>query len=104
MQSTNSILISKTKYVQNILKKIRLKNCKYVRTIWVETKQCQIVGSCNIMYHVCLVTRFMEIPTKKHYFSAKRILLNLQGTKDNECSKEGEGIVSVYSELYIKSG
>ena len=34
----------------------------------------------NLMYGVCLISRFMSSPTESHWFAAKRILWYLKGT------------------------
>ena len=105
VQSDDGIFVSQKKYVREILNRFKMKNCtsadtpvefglklnKAGRGAKVDnTLYRQIVGNLmylnatrpDIMYGVCLISRYMEIPTEIHLLAAKRILRYLQGTKD----------------------
>lgn len=116
-QGVNGIYISQKGYAGEILKKFRLSNCNGVRNPIVpgnklskeengvkanETLFKQIVGSLmymtvtrpDIMYSVCLISRFMSNPMETHMLAAKRILRYIQATVDfgifykRECRNE----------------
>ncbi|XP_019433125.1 PREDICTED: uncharacterized protein LOC109340021 [Lupinus angustifolius] len=105
VQTTTGIFIGQKKYAQEILERFHMENCNPVRTP-IEpglklssdldgervdiTYFKQIVGSLmhltatrpDIMYVVCLISRYMERATELHLRIAKRVLRYLKGTTD----------------------
>ena len=96
-QSKEGIFISQEKYLEDLLKKFRMSNCKPVSTPLSLNDKLQLndgaekvdatayrklVGSLNylthtrpdIVYSVNLISRFMHEPSKLHFAVAKRIL------------------------------
>ena len=103
-QSKGEIFISQEKYLDKILKKFQMHNCKPISTPLAVSEKLQkddgaqkfdakiyrsLVGSLiyltntrpDIVYPVSLISRFMQDPSKLHYAAAKRILRYLQGTR-----------------------
>ena len=103
-QSRGGIFILQEKYVENLLKKFKMKDCKPVSTPMALNEKMQqdddadmadekllrsLVGSLiyltntrpDIMQSVS-VLRFMSKPSKVHYAAVKRILRYLQGSKN----------------------
>ena len=106
-QSSGEITLCQEKYIDNLLKKFHMENCKPMDTSMaanlklllddgatkVDVRRYRsLVGSLiyltntrpDIFYPVSLVSRFMQEPSNLHYSAAKRILCYLKGTK-NHC-------------------
>ncbi|XP_028073860.1 uncharacterized protein LOC114276269, partial [Camellia sinensis] len=104
-QSKGEIFISQGKYLEDLLKKFHMSDCKSVFTPISLNKKLQVndgakkvnataylklVGSLNyltntrpdIVYTVNLISKFMHESSKLHYAATKRILRHLQGTKN----------------------
>lgn len=104
-QNPAGIFISQSKYGKEILERFGMNNSRPVDNHVVPSyKLCkkgngtevdattykQIVGSLmyltatrpDLMYVVCLISRYMEKPTDIHLQAAKRVLRYLQGTVD----------------------
>ncbi|XP_068311223.1 uncharacterized mitochondrial protein AtMg00810-like [Pyrus communis] len=105
MQTTTGFFIRQQKYVQEVLERFHMENCNPVGTPTKpglkltsdldgervdSTYFKQIVGSLmyliatqpDIMYAVCLISRYMERPTELHLRVAKRVFHYLKGTTD----------------------
>lgn len=103
MQNEKGIFISQSKYAKEILERFNMEKCKAVHNPMVSgsrlskegsgelvdaTTYKQMVGSLmyltatrpDLMFVVCLISRFMEKPTQLHLQAAKRILRYLRGT------------------------
>ncbi|TXG53197.1 hypothetical protein EZV62_022366 [Acer yangbiense] len=103
-QSKGEFFISQGKYLEDLLKRFHMTNCKPVTTPIASNEKLQqddgaekvdptifrkLVVSLiyltntrpNIAFAVNLVSRFMSNPSKLHFIAAKRILLYLSGTK-----------------------
>jgi len=102
-QVEHGIFLCQAKYCRELLKKFNMENCKeaftpiatgcYLDTDETrvdvdQTKFRQLIGSLlyltasrpDIMFSVCLCTRFQAKPKESHYVAAKRILKYLKGT------------------------
>ncbi|KAI3700973.1 hypothetical protein L2E82_45614 [Cichorium intybus] len=102
-QNKNGIFMSQKKYVEQILQKFRMKDCKPVSTPAEagmklsadstrepinSTLFKSLVGSLRyltftrpyIMYAVGIISRYMEKPKQDHFIAAKRILRYIKGT------------------------
>ncbi|KAE9587483.1 putative RNA-directed DNA polymerase [Lupinus albus] len=105
VQTATGFFIGQKKYVQEVLERFNMENfnpvgsptepgLKLSRDIDGEkvdsTYFKQIVGSLmyltttrpDIMYAVCLISRYMERPTELHLKAAKRVFRYLKGTTD----------------------
>jgi hypothetical protein len=103
-QTTEGISICQAKYIEDMLKRFIMQNCKPVSTPLVvgsklmkddESPLCDatlyrsLIGSLmyltstrpDIMFVVSLVARFMHQPHESHWRAAKRILRYVSGTK-----------------------
>eukprot|EP00253_Pinus_taeda_P014135 PITA_14135 len=103
-QNENGIFISQAKYVNEVLERFNMQECKEAITPTVmglklskednskdfdPSMNNSIVGSLvyltvarpDIMFVVSLISRFMERPKKTHWQAAKRILRYVKGTK-----------------------
>ncbi|CAL1397608.1 unnamed protein product [Linum trigynum] len=103
IQNDQGIYLSQHKYIKEILEKFRLSACNFVRNPIAPgikltkagdgvpvnpTEYKQLIGSLlyvtvtrpDIMYVVCLLSRFMESPMRQHLLAAKRVLRYLKGT------------------------
>jgi len=103
-QEPGRIFISQEKYIDDLLKKFQMKDCKPMPTPMItsekmskndevekvnETNYQSLVGSLiylthtrsDIIHTVGMVSRFMSEPNKNHYAAAKRILRYIKGTK-----------------------
>ena len=104
-QSGRGISISQTKYINEMLKKFKMEDCKPVGTPMVtgcklskddktedvdQTMYRSMVGSIlyatatrpDIMHAVCQVGRFRASPKNTHLLAVKRIFRYLKGTTD----------------------
>ncbi|XP_019053163.1 PREDICTED: uncharacterized protein LOC109114642 [Nelumbo nucifera] len=104
-QEEEGTFISQKKYIETLLKKFKMEECKTVSTPLDNTKAIKkedgspkanesqfrsMIGSLlyliatrpDIMYAVSLLSRFMQNPNQVHHGAAKRILRYLQGTKN----------------------
>ncbi|KAL1321436.1 hypothetical protein AAHE18_14G126900 [Arachis hypogaea] len=104
-QNEDRFFISQKKYTQNLLEMFKINNCKIVSTPLVHNEKLQkedrsgegdasqyrsLIGSLlyltttrpNIMYAICLLSRFIQKSNEKHYGIARRILRYLQSTND----------------------
>lgn len=102
-QSSEGIHMCQRKYAQEVLDRFGMKNCNSVKNPIVPgtklTKECggadvdatlfkQMVGSLmyltatrpDMMYVVCLISRYMAKPKEAHMLAAKRVLRYLKGT------------------------
>jgi len=102
-QNSTGIFIGQKKYAQQVLEKFKMNECNSVTNPIVPgTKLCkdhggtkidstlykQIMGSLmylthtrpDIMFVVCLLSRYMECPTELHLMAAKRVFRYLKGT------------------------
>lgn len=105
VQNSSGIFVSQSKYTKEILERFGMDNSKPVDNPVVPgyklskkgdgvevdaTTYKQMVGSLmyltatrsDLMYAVCLISRYMEKPTDVHLQAAKRILRYLKGTAD----------------------
>ena len=103
-KNENKIFISQAKYVNEVLERFNMQDCKVAITPTVMGLKLSkednrkdfdpslyksIVGSLmyltatrpDIMHVVSLISRFMERPKKAHWQAAKRILRYMKGTK-----------------------
>lgn len=103
IQSSDGIFITQAKYAREILERFGMINCKPVSNPVVTgsklskrgggaevdiTNYKHMVGSLmyltatrpDLMYVVCLTSRYMEKPTEVHLQAAKRIMRYLRGT------------------------
>ena len=104
-QRPRQIFISQEKYVDDLLKKFNMQDCKPLATPMAMNKKLSkddgqnkvdatvyrsLVGSLiyltnsrlDIVHAVSIVSRFMSNPSKAHFAAAKRILRYVKGTKD----------------------
>jgi len=104
-QQEDGIFISQKKYIEALLKKFKMYDCKPVTNPLVvneklqkddgtqeeDASRCRIlIGSLlyltttrpDIMHATSLLSRFMQKPSQIHYGVGKRILRYLQGTKE----------------------
>jgi hypothetical protein len=104
-QTATEFFIRQKKYAQEVLERFHMENCNPVGTPTepglklsrdLDGKRVdstyfkQIVGSLmyltatrpDIMYAVCLISRYMEKPTELHLKAAKRVFRYLKGTAD----------------------
>lgn len=104
-QSENGIFISQEKYVEDLLKKFNMLNCKPVATPMAMNEKFSkydgaskadatifrsLVGSLiyltntrpDIVHAVSIISRFMSDPSNLHFCAAKRILRYIKGTKN----------------------
>ena len=102
-QTKHGIFLSQEKYAYGLLKKFNMKNCKDCNTpMNAGEKLCvedgtgkvdatyfrKLVGGLmylthtrpDVMFAVCLVSRFMHNPSKHHLGAAKRILRYIHNT------------------------
>lgn len=105
VQNSSGIFVSQSKYTKEILERFGMDNSKPVDNPVVPGYKLskkgdgvevdantykQMVGSLmyltatrsDLMYAVCLISRYMEKPTDVHLQAAKRILRYLKGTAD----------------------
>ncbi|KAL0403633.1 UNVERIFIED_CONTAM: Retrovirus-related Pol polyprotein from transposon TNT 1-94 [Sesamum radiatum] len=103
-QSQGEIFISQEKYLEGVLKKFQMHNCKSISTPLAVNEKLQLNDGASkvdpkiyrslvglliyltntrpdIVYPVNLISRFMNEPSKLHFVAAKRILRYLQGTR-----------------------
>jgi hypothetical protein len=104
-QSDEGIFISQTKYINEMLKKFQMQDCKPVGTPMVtgcklsqnddsenveQTMYRSMIGSLlyvtatrpDVMHAVCQVARFQASPKASHLLAVKRILRYLKGTTE----------------------
>jgi hypothetical protein len=104
-QTATGFFIGQKKYTQEVLERFHMENCNPVGTPTEpglklsrdlngervdSTYFKQIVGSLmyltatlpDIMYAVCLISRYMEKPTELHLKAAKKVFRYLKGTTD----------------------
>jgi hypothetical protein len=102
-QSKEGIFISQQMYAKEILERFQLLDCNFVHNPMVPgvklsvkgdgisvdaTQYKQLIGCLlyitatrpDIMYTVCLLSRYMQAPTRQHMLAAKRVLRYLKGT------------------------
>ncbi|MCH99828.1 copia-type polyprotein, partial [Trifolium medium] len=105
VQNAKGISISQAKYVRDILERFDMLNCNAVQCPTVPgckltkegggenvdvTRFKQIIGRLmhltatrpNIMFAVCLISRYMEKPTDVHLLAAKKVLRYVKGTME----------------------
>ena len=103
-QVEHDIFLCQAKYYRELLKKFNMENCKEASTPIAtgcyldadetganmdQTKFRQLIGSLlyliasrpDIMFSVCLCTRFQAKPKESHYVAAKRIFKVSQGNR-----------------------
>eukprot|EP00253_Pinus_taeda_P035307 PITA_35307 len=111
-QNENGIFISQAKYVNEVLGRFNMKECKTVITPMLmglkhnkedsnkdfdPSLYKSIVGSLmyltttrpDIMFTVSLISRFMERPKEAHWQASKRILSDWAGSVDDRKSTSG---------------
>ncbi|RDY13689.1 hypothetical protein CR513_01353, partial [Mucuna pruriens] len=104
-QQKKEIFISQNKYIETLLKKFKMYDCKFVATPLMTNEKPRkddeaskvdasqyrsLIGSLlhltairsDIIYASSLLSKFMQWPSQIHYGVAKRILRYLQGTKE----------------------
>ncbi|WJZ87437.1 hypothetical protein VitviT2T_006816 [Vitis vinifera] len=121
LQNSEGIYISQRKYAKEVLERFGMEKSNSVKNPIVPgdrltknegrvkvdaTKYKQLVGSLmyltatrpDLMYVVCLISRFMASPTEMHLQAAKRVLKYLKGTVDLGVfyQKEGNGELMAY--------
>lgn len=105
IQCQRGIFISQEKYIKDLLKKFNLEECNPMSTPMIQGEKYQkedgtpkvnptlyrsLIGSLlyvcssrpDIMYAVCVLSRYMQAPTQTHLKGAKRVLRYLKGTSD----------------------
>ena len=105
-QSKGKIFISQEKYIEDLLKRFQMNECKPVSTPMALNEKLQqtdgaakvdakyfrsLVGSLiylsntrpDIVHSVSLISRFMNKPSKLHYAAIKRVLRYLPGTRSH---------------------
>lgn len=103
LQRKDGIFISQRKYAQEVLERFNMDQCNSVHNPVVpgfkltkdkegvevdSTLYKQMVGSLmyltatrpDLMFIVCLISRYMERPTESHLLAAKRALRYVKGT------------------------
>ena len=123
LQNSEGIYISQRKYAKEVLERFGMEKSNSVKSPIVPgdrltkneggvkvdaTKYKQLVGSLmyltatrpDLMYVVCLISRFMASPTEMHLQAAKRVLRYLKGTVDLGVfyQKEGNGELMAYTD------
>ncbi|RVW66685.1 Retrovirus-related Pol polyprotein from transposon TNT 1-94 [Vitis vinifera] len=123
LQNSEGIYISQRKYAKEVLERFGMEKSNSVKNPIVPgdrltkneggvkvdaTKYKQLVGSLmyltatrpDLMYVVCLISRFMASPTEMHLQAAKRVLRYLKGTVDLGVfyQKEGNGELMAYTD------
>ena len=123
LQNSEGIYISQRKYAKEVLERFGMEKSNSVKNPIVPgdrltkneggvkvdaTKYKQLVGSLmyltatrpDLMYVVCLISRFMASPTEMHLQTAKRVLRYLKGTVDLGVfyQKEGNGELMAYTD------
>ncbi|XP_016743052.1 secreted RxLR effector protein 161-like [Gossypium hirsutum] len=104
-QGTNGIFINQKKYANEVFEKFRIGACNGIRNLIApgsklskEEERAQVDGTLfkqivkslmymtvtipELIYSVCLISRFMSNPMKAHMLAAKRILRYVQATTD----------------------
>ncbi|CAL1391443.1 unnamed protein product [Linum trigynum] len=102
-QSQAGIFICQQKYAREVLERFNLQHCSHAHNPIVpgvkltkagdgvlvnSTDYKRLVGSLlyitatrpDLMFVVCLLSRFMEMPTRQHMLAAKRVLRYIKGT------------------------
>ncbi|KAL6321590.1 hypothetical protein AAG906_024591 [Vitis piasezkii] len=127
LQNSEGIYISQRKYAKEVLERFGMEKSNSVKNPIVPgdrltkneggvkvdaTKYKQLVGSLmyltatrpDLMYVVCLISRFMASPTEMHLQAAKRVLRYLKGTVDLGVfyQKEGNGELMAYLTVTIE--
>ncbi|RVW51356.1 Retrovirus-related Pol polyprotein from transposon TNT 1-94 [Vitis vinifera] len=123
LQNSEGIYISQRKYAKEVLERFGMEKSNSVKNPIVPgdrltkneggvkvdaTKYKQLVGSLmyltatrpDLMYVVCLISRFMASPTEMHLQAAKRVLRYLKGTVDLGVfyQNEGNGELMAYTD------
>lgn len=104
-QSSDGIFIRQRRYVELVVARFGMENSNIVKCPIVPSSKLskvaggervdeivfkQMVGSLmyliairpDLMYSVCLISRFMSAPNKMHWFAVKRTLRYLKGTSE----------------------
>ncbi|XP_057785127.1 uncharacterized mitochondrial protein AtMg00810-like [Salvia miltiorrhiza] len=104
-QGEDGVFVSQRKYVEDLLKRFNMANCKATATPMNVSEKLQLedgiekaearnfrslVGGLiylthtrpDIAFTVGMMSRFMHNPTRQHFGAAKRILRYIAGTKD----------------------
>ncbi|PKA47383.1 Retrovirus-related Pol polyprotein from transposon TNT 1-94 [Apostasia shenzhenica] len=113
-QSSKGIFISQKNYIQNVLKRFRMNECKAIDTPLSTSDKLKkedgapeanseiyrsLIGSLlyvtisrpDLMFAASLLSRYMHQPSKKHFSTAKRVLRYLKGTIDHGLFYRSEG-------------
>ena len=103
MQSCSGIFICQQKYAMDMLKKFKMQDCKPVSTPMTTSEKLSkddgsekideglyrsLIGSLlyltasrpDILFIVSVLSRFMHLPSEKHFLAAKRVLRYINGT------------------------
>ncbi|XP_045791923.1 uncharacterized mitochondrial protein AtMg00810-like [Trifolium pratense] len=75
-QCDSGIFIYQQKYAQDIILIFGMENCNKL----IGSLVYLLATRPDVAFSVCLIARYMELPTKIHLITAKRVLRYLQGT------------------------
>ncbi|CAL8156633.1 unnamed protein product [Prunus armeniaca] len=120
LQSSKGIHLCQKKYAKDVLDRFGMRECNSVKNPIVPgskltregggkkvdaTQFKQLVGSLmyltatrpDLMYSVCLISRYMADPTEEHLLAAKRVLRYLKGTLELGVFYAREGAIELFA-------
>jgi hypothetical protein len=120
LQSSKGIHLCQKKYAKDVLDRFGMKECNLVKNPIVPgsklttkgggkkvnaTQFKQLVGSLmylmatrpDLMYSVCLISRYMADPIEEHLLAAKRVLRYLKGTLELSVFYAREGAIELFA-------